>query len=86
MENPHLENQYDEGQLLGGRGVWEGDDPHISYVDFYERMECWNVTVRRRRMSAAEFLRRRGEINALCKEFPAYAVRYNRGEKPTLND
>lgn len=82
--NPHLDTQYAEGQLLGGRGRWDDDDPHLTYADFYERATCFHKRIKY--MSAVEYVRRSKEHEALCKEFPNYAYRFWRGEKPTLND
>jgi len=78
--NPHLDTQYKEGQLLGGRGVWTDEDPHVTYADFYERAMCFRK--RLRHMGAAEYARRRKEHESFCKEFPQYEQRFLKGEKP----
>lgn len=77
--------QYAEGQLLPRRGVWAEDDPHVTYVDFYEWGQCYHKAVRRK-LALSDYVRRRAEFDRLCREFPLYWERFKRGEKPTLND
>lgn len=83
-ENPHTDTQYKEGQLMPGRGIWDRDDPHLTYVEFYERAVCFHK--RLKRMGAVEYARRSKEFYALCKEYPKYHKRWMRGEEPNLND
>lgn len=83
-ENPHLEDAYHEGQLMPGHGVWDREDPHMSYVEFYERAVCFHR--RLKRMGAAEYARRSKEFYAMCKDYPEYQKRWLKGDKPNLND
>ena len=83
--DPSVSQQYEDGQLVPSRGVWEGADPHVTYVDFYDWAEAYHARMKRK-ITMCEYVRRKQAFDKLCREFPMYHARYKRGDKPTLND
>lgn len=75
MDDPLLEQQYRDGQLISKECIWLGDDPHFTYKEFEERADC-HFRRLRRPMTAEEIARRKDMFSALCKDFPQYWQRY----------
>jgi hypothetical protein len=75
IEEPMLAQQYEDGQLVGARGVWHDEDPHMTYREFEERARCHFHSLRRP-MCAVEINRRKDMFAKLCKDFPQYWERY----------
>ena len=71
MDNPLLEQQYRDGQLIPKAWSWIWSDPHMTYKEFEERADCHFKRLRRK-LPPAELKRRQDEFAALCKQHPRY--------------